>query len=796
MSVHFLLFSMGVIAVSFFSQLPPAIFLLVLAPLLFLSQCYQRFLPFTTFMLGIGWGIYSGHTIIDSQLDDELVGKDLQILGVITDLPEHTDARLRFNVSIRAAMTADGKPLELSEFPAKVQLSWYPAYSKTKNAAPPIPGVGQIWQLHVRLKRPRGFANPAGFDYQAWLLRQSVGATGYVLDRPDNIQQQEFSISRGWREWIDHQRQLLQQWIVKENNSTERGILIALLIGDSSYVEKAQWDRMQQTGTSHLIAISGLHVGFLALFGFYLGLGIGKCVQLFWRACPALIIAWLTAIACASFYSALAGFNIPTVRTLIMLGLFYLACLLQRSIRMGDIFCCALVIVLIIDPLAAYDMGFWLSFGAVALLLFYFSGRRVHKPVADDWQRFSISSMLSGFVRSQWVMFIGLLVPLSILVHSVSLVAPIANAIAIPLITFFVVPLLLMSAAFQNLIPVASDFLLNAAAVALELLKIILEKSLALAGDYASPIVSVTPGLAILIGCSCLILLMPNGLLPKVLGWGGIFLGVTLAYAVPTPNIPALKLTVLDVGQGTAAVVQVNNKTLVYDTGPQFTPSFDAGGAILAPYLFSQGISRVDTLVVSHQDSDHAGGLNSFLEKVNIHKLLLGDKATSIDPSYIIQPESCHEQTPWVWDDVSFEFLSFPISGYTSNNNKSCVLLIHYGDQTILLPGDIETRVENWLLNENKIPANLSVLLAAHHGSRTSSSARFVNLTKPGVVIYSAGYRSQHGHPHPLVRKRFQNIGSRELTTAESGALVLVWYPNSAPLIYESRKIQRRYWFD
>lgn len=797
MSVHFLLFSIGVIAVSFFAELPPLFFLLILAPIFAVTYRYRQFLPFTTLVLGLGWGIYSGHDITNSQLREELVGDDLKIIGVVTDLPEQTDARVRFNFSVRNVRTLDGESLALPEFPSKVQLSWYPAYSKANNIAIPSLRVGELWQLHVRLKRPRGFANPAGFDYQAWLLRQGVGATGYVLNNSENIIQQQVSTTHGWRDWIDRQRQLLQQWILEKNYSTERGILIALLIGDSAYVEKSQWSRMQQTGTSHLIAISGLHVGFLALFGFYLGLAIGKCIQIFWRACPALVMGWLTAIVCASFYSALAGFNIPTVRTLIMLGLFYLACLLQRSIRIGDIFCCALAMVLVIDPLAAYDMGFWLSFGAVALLLFYFSGRRVYKPVADDWQRFPVSNMLVSFVRSQWVMFIGLLIPLAVLVHSVSLVAPVANAIAIPLITFFVVPLLLISAALQNLIPVASNYLLDAAANGLECLKIILEKTLLFVGDYASPIVSVTPGLTLVIGTGCLILLMPRGLVPKALGWCGVFIGAVFAYVVPAPNVPPLKLTVLDVGQGTAAVVQVNNKTLVYDTGPKFTASFDAGGAILAPYLFSQGITQIDTLVVSHNDSDHAGGLTGFMEKINTQKLLLGDEATPVDATQRIQTENCHQQTPWTWGDVSFEFLPLSVSRYTSDNNKSCVLLIRYGDQTILLPGDIETRAENQLLGNNKIPRNLDVLIAAHHGSRTSSSVRFVNITKPGIVIYSAGYRSQHGHPHPRVRERFQRVGSREFTTAESGALSLEWYSsNSAPVVHESRKLQRRYWFD
>lgn len=797
MPIRLVLFAIGVITVSFFPRLPPLALLWGLPVAAFLLIRFTRHYWLVAPLLGLGWGIYSGHQLVAMQLDDSLVGTSVKVVGVIADLPDTSDQRLRFNLNVRHLVNQRGEWVESKNFPAKLQLSWYAPQSKNAPIVLPALTVGQAWQLEVRLKRPRGFANPAGFDYQAWLLRQGIGATGYVMNSSENLLLENYVVTINWREWVDRQRQLLQQWILSRSNSSERGILMALLIGDSSDVEKEQWNRMQKTGTSHLIAISGIHVGFLALFGFYLGLLLGKFVQLFWRACPALMLAWLLAILCAGFYSALAGFNIPTVRTLIMLSLFYASCLWQRSLRVGDIFCCALVLVVIIDPLAAYDMGFWLSFGAVALLLFYFSGRRAANVNEKNWQGFSWRTIVAGFLRSQWVMFIGLLIPLSVLVNSVSLVAPVANAIAIPLITFFVVPLLLISAAVQNVLPLTSDFLLATAGSAMEWLKVILQHMLDRAGDYASPIIAFTPAIALLIALGCLVLLLPKGLFPRAIGWCGLVLGSALTFFTAGVNVPELKISILDVGQGTGVVVQVKDKTLVYDTGPKYTESFDAGGAILAPYLYSQAISHVDVLVVSHNDMDHTGGMPSFLEKINVEQIMLGDvNDIRVEPDISSRVVNCHYQQSWQWQEVSFEFLPVTISRNSSDNNKSCVLLIRYQDQTILLPGDIETRVEHQLLAEGKVPAHLTLLLAAHHGSRTSSGAKFVSYTQPQLVVYSAGYRSQHGHPHPQVRRRFQAVNSREFNTAESGALVFEWFKHKPLALIEYRKQFHKYWFE
>jgi competence protein ComEC len=797
MPIKLLLFSFGVIAVSFSPRLPSLWYLILLLPLTAWCCYWQRARYLLALCLGLSWGIYSGHSLCNMQLADELVGRDLTVTGYIQGLPELDGRRQRFNLRVKSAVTAGGESIPAELFPAKLQLSWYSYQRKGAKLDIPSLAIGDEWQVRVRLKRPRGFVNPAGFDYQAWLLRHGIGATGYVVAHRSNRQMLSGEKKFRFDDWINQQRHQLQQWVMAHSESSERGILIALLIGDSALVDKNQWARMQQTGTSHLIAISGMHVGFLAIFGFYVGLWLGKCIQLVWHRCPALMIAWWSAIICASFYSALAGFNIPTVRTLIMLAVFYFACLWRRSINIADIFCLALALVVVLDPLAAFDMGFWLSFGAVALLLIYFSGRLIPKHTAKPWSGYTAANMVVGFIRSQWLMFIGLFVPLSVLVSSVSLVAPIANAIAIPLITFLVVPLLLISAAIRNLFGSASDFLLSGAGWLMELLKSFLEALLVIGGSWSSPVVAFRPELAVLFAlCSC-VLILPKGLFSRALGWSCLLLGALLSFFIEPPNQPDLQLSVLDVGQGSAVVVQVGKHTLVYDVGPKYSDNFDAGGGIVAPYLYSQGVEHVDRLVVSHGDMDHAGGLTGLLEKISVDQLFAGEPQ-KILPAIRDKTatKNCHQVAEWSWQSVRFQFLQFPQLARANANNHSCVLLISYGDQHILLPGDIETSIENQLIRAQQLPEKLTLLLAAHHGSRTSSGVGFVNKMQPEIVVYSAGYRSQHGHPHPQVRQRFQAVGSREMNTAESGAILFEWDHNELQQVREYRQSNRRYWFD
>ena len=795
MLLKFLLFSAGVLLTGSFPALPSLTYLSLFIPLflLILIRRARRFVSYLlVFVLGIAWGVYSGHQILASQLTDGHSGKTFLLTGTISGLPKRESKQIRFWLDVKSLRDQQGNEIQDSK-PDRVQLSWY---FRSQDSMPTLQ-TGDQWQLSVKLHRPRSFVNPAGFDYQLWLLRKGVGATGYVIkgeNRPLPMNDKDFSDA------IEIWRYQLQRWVIQHSDSQHKGILAALLIGDSTEVEKDHWQIMQKTGTNHLIAISGLHVGFLAIVGFYLGLTLGRLLQLVRVPFPAQFFGYIAAMIFAGFYSALAGFNIPTVRTLLMLSIFYWICLQRQDTQFIRIFCLALVLVVIVDPLAAYDMGFWLSFGAVALLLMGFSGRLSLPTALSARQKFR--QIVWDYCRSQWLMLVGLLVPLIIFISSFSLASPIANALAIPVITFMVVPCLLLAAVLDSLIPGWGQGLLNIAAMLLDWLLNFLRALLNLFPFEANPLIDLTPAMMMFLAFCCLLLLLPKGFFSRSVSATFLILSLSLVMTLPKPDQPDLKLLVMDVGQGTAVVVQVKDKTLVYDTGAKFSDNFDAGSGILAPYLRSRAIRQLDILVVSHNDQDHAGGLEGLLANISVGQLLLGQYQPVFQPTRIQQAlyqqanhvNTCHEFPAWSWHQVSFRFITWPLRYRASANNYSCVLEITYLNQIILLPGDLEREVESQLLSNHQLPKNIQLLLAGHHGSQTSSSLEFVKQLRPAEVVYSAGYHNRYGHPHKSVRKRFQSIGANEFNTAEQGALEFSWKNgvNQPVLIY--RDLKRRYW--
>lgn len=785
-----LAFALGVIGASYLPGLPAVylcgLWLAVLWLLPARSWCVYGW----CFGLGLAWGITMGHQLLAGQLDERLEEDRHWVQGWIEDIPHQDDDKIRFVLRLDTKATRDS-----AKIPERLQLSWYQRGQLTPRQLIP----GQYWQFHVKLKRPRGLVNPGGFDYHAWLLRRGFGATGYIAQ----AQQLAAPGAMPLQSRIDSWRWSLQQWVLNNSQSNSRAILVALLIGDSSGMAKSQWQLVQQTGISHLIAISGLHVGFLALVGYCLGLGLGRCLQGLGATTPAQRWAYVCAIVFATGYSALAGFNIPTVRTLIMLSVFYLAALFYRPARLSHIYHWALALVLMIDPLAAFDRGFWLSFGAVALLILAFSGR--YKTAQDKiplrW-RHRLLSQLIIYGRSQWVMFIGLLVPLAWLINSTPLLSPIANFIAIPLITFFVVPCLLLGAALAFLHPGLGNILLSLAAGACDYLIQGLEVLLQQAPAWHNPVLAFSLPAALLLLMATIILLLPQGLLPRWLGYMALSLGLASS-AWPQPTATALQLSVLDVGQGTALVVSTANHHLVFDTGPEYSKDFDGGTGIVLPYLHAQGIRQLDALVISHWDMDHAGGYAGLMAAMSPRHFYWGEPlrtgqntiTQSLNAAAISAPgKNCHQESPWVWDQVEFQFLTRPLNLRDSPNNQSCVLLIRYRDQTILLPGDLESSGEWALLRGDQLPAKLTLLMAAHHGSNSSSNPGFVAYTQPQWVIYSAGYKNQHNHPHPKVQQRFNVRGSHALNTADSGALVFRWNTKGEMEWFAARDRYQRYW--
>lgn len=796
MPLYLVLFSAAVLSVSLFPDLPSLYSLLLLFPILLLLRFFRRLKPILPICLGLTAGIYFGHQYLSHQLLASDSGNEFILYGTVVGLPKQESRQIRFILDVENIKTPDGKNLQ-QNIPDKVQLSWYISPYQT----PPQLQPGENWKLRVKLHRPRSMVNPAGFDYQVWLMRRGVGATGYVLKGDNRVTDDTHRAK--FVNWIDQQRYHLQHWIVNQSDSPQKGILIALLIGDSALVDQKDWLLMQQTGTNHLIAISGLHVGFLAIFGFYVGLLVGRLLQLIAIPWPAQYFAYLGAIGFAAFYSALAGFNIPTVRTLLMISLFYWICLWRRETSIVDVFCLALACVVIIDPLAGYDVGFWLSFGAVSLLILCFSGRKNSKQHRSNHSIGRLQNSLMAFVRSQWIMFVGLMIPLLILTSSFSLIAPLANAIAIPLITFFVVPCLLLAALLENVVPIASSLFLSFSEWGLEHLLLFLQSLLGVAPGKLNPVIALSPAMNLWIGFCCLLMLLPRGFFPRSIIVVALFISLSLHYCLPKPDQPDLRILVLDVGQGTAIVVQVGDKSMVYDTGATFSDNFDAGSGIITPYLRSEGITRVDKLVVSHNDQDHVGGLSGLMETIEVDELLLGQYLPVFSPTEQQQTlyrkaksvQSCHEYPQWQWNQVSFQFIHWPLRKRASANNYSCLLVIDYQGQKILLPGDMEKEIERQLLAANKLPRNIEMLLVGHHGSLSSSTPEFVEFLYPKQVVYSAGFQNRYGHPHRKVRERFQSIHSEEFNTATDGAVEFQWKQGVQLPVFSYRRSYKRYWF-
>lgn len=791
MTVYLILFALGIVSASCLATLPSltACLLLILPlALLFVGsfyypshrafaydlapckhsynrQTYARAL--LALMCGCAWGVLYGYSALSTILPTHLAGQELMVQGQIVDLPRRDVRRQRFTLQVNQAHDLMGKNLS-TEFPKRIQLSWYSQNTPLVS--------GEMWQLRVKLKPPRGFMNPTGFDYEAWLLRNRIGALGYVRNASENRLLVEANTAE-----LTYWRFALQRWLLAHYHGPEAGILLALLVGERSLIDSSQWQTLQQTGTNHLVAISGLHIGFVALMGWLGGKAIGRLGNSVYRRCSPLVVGSVCAILFALFYSALAGFSLPTQRALIMVLVAQYAFIRRRTFRARDGLLLALVLVLMRDPLAAYDMGFWLSFSAVGLLLLAFSGR-----ISATSRHFPGRNIL----YSQWVIFVGLLLPLTLLTNSVALLAPIANVVAIPLVTFIVVPALLVAALVQQLLPVVSEGLLSLAGQGVGFLLGYLEQLLRLADSRLNPNLALHPQALYLAALAWLLIILPRTIPGCWLGYPMLLLALVIPFKVPAQ----LQLTVLDVGQGLAIVVQTPEQLLVYDAGPSYGENFDAGSGVLIPYLHSQGLKQIDVLVLSHNDLDHVGGAPNVIAGMPVQQILWGETQRLDQRLTSVANRSCHGFPAWRSGAVSFQFLRWPKSLHDSPNNASCVLLIEYAGQTILLPGDIDQKIERQLLLQGDIPSALSVLVAAHHGSASSSSAALLAHTLPEHVIFSAGYKNQYRHPSARVLARFSALESQLYNTAEMGAIEFTWQSGATPRILSYRQQRRRYW--
>lgn len=702
------------------------------------------------FCLGVLWAAWSAQSALDQRLPTALEGKDLMVEAEIlsSELLDAGYARLLLR-AVRLEGPIDWRP-------RLIRLGWY--------GSPPPLVAGERWRLQVRLKQPNGLMNPGGFDYERWLFSQGIDAVGYVRE-PETARRldSDWSLNRV-------RDRIAQQIAAHLAGDAAQGVIVALAVGERRWISEAQWEALRITGTAHLVAISGLHVGLVALL-------VGAAVQRLWRLsaaacrlCPARLPAVAAGMVSAVGYALLAGFTLPTQRALVMLLVPAVVLLVRRRIRAWQGFGLALVAVLLWDPLAPLSAGFWLSFGAVGLLLAAGADRR-----QGGWLRRA--------VKAQVVASFGLLSISVLWLQTAAWAAPLANAVAIPVVGFSVVPLTLLGAAGLAVAP--------ALALPLDLaewLMAVVLMGLEWVAAHAPPSEAIaTPGWAVAMAVLAAgVLVLPRG---SGLRWLAVPLLLPVALAAPISSRPdeVLRLTLLDVGQGSAVVLEAGGEVAAYDTGPA-GGGFDAGERVLVPFLRHRGYRELSWLIVSHDDLDHSGGTGALVRSLDIGEVRVGEQMAALGERALCRAgERIH------WREVEFEFL-WPRQPGKGGNEGSCVLRVHAAGASILLTGDIGAVTERLLVREHGAALATDVVIVPHHGSNRSSTAAFVQASTPRYALVSAGYRNRYGFPRPDVIQRYQAVGADVRTTAAEGAIELRVLRDGTLLIDGQRRRHGRYY--
>jgi competence protein ComEC len=717
------------------------------------------------FVLGFVFASGRAHWRLADELPAENEGRDIAVTGVVSGLPQAFERGLRFDFEVEQAEAA---------VPRHISVAWYRGFREEEWHRFREVHPGERWRFTVRLKRPHGNANHAGFDYEGWLFEHGIRAAGYVRSAAPAQRLDEFV----WRfdTAIEAAREKVRdRFQAALPDKPYVGVLVALAVGDQGAIPQEQWQLFSRTGVTHLMSISGLHVTMFASLAYWLA-AFG------WRRVPGLALrlpaqqagvlaGWLAAFA----YCLLAGFGVPAQRTLYMLTVVGLALWLRRTTAPSRVMALALLVVLLRDPWAVLGAGFWLSFGAVGLLFYASSGRIGRSNWLVEWG------------RAQWAVTLGLIPALLALFQQFSLVSPLANAVAIPLVSGVVTPLALLAAVmpFEPLLWLAHWLV----ALLMMLLQWLGALPIAVWQQAAPPAWALLAA-----GCGCLWMLLPAGF---PLRWvGAILLLPAVTYVPPRPGEGELRLRVLDVGQGLAAHVQTASHDLLYDTGPQYSDNADSGRRIVLPYLRALGVHRLDGIVASHRDMDHAGGLASVVEGLPVSWV-----ASSLADDDPLRPNianhlRCAAGQRWEWDGVRFEILHPSPADYgaprTTSNDLSCVLKVSGSSGAVLLAADIEADVEARLATQPGL-LRADILVVPHHGSRSSSSAAFVAAVGARTVVFPVGYRNRFHHPHPDVLARYEATGAVLARTDRDGA-VTVSLDNGGTAVARQREQFRRYW--
>ena len=754
-------------------------------------------------VIGFFWAAWMAQRVLAPQLAVADEGRDFTLIGTIDNLPYSFDQGVRFNFAVERVLNGARNAV-----PPHISLGWYAGFRDQVTEVGDVQ-PGERWQLTVRLQRPHGNANPYGFDYEVWLLEQGLRATGYVRPAQSNRRLDGFVFSAG--NVIEHTRALLRARIQAAlPDKPYAGVIVALVVGDQRGIDQSDWSVFNRTGIGHLISISGLHItmvaGLFALAAFNLWRH-----SFFTRAqlpllLPAQKVAALVGAAVALFYVLLAGFGVPAQRTLYMLMVVAAALWSNRIAGVTQVLCSALGVVVLIDPWAVLWPGFWLSFGAVATILYATVGRVALRPArppraannghvtpgADGPSRSGrLWQALHAGVHTQYAVTFGL-VPLTMLLFAqVSVVSPLANAVAIPLISLVVTPLALAGSMLPA--PLAAP-VLGLAHLLVEWLAVCLQWFSGLRyAVWSAP----TPPFWLFCWATCgtIWLLAPRGWPVR---WLGLATWIPLLAAEPSHPAPGrMTVTVFDVGQGMALLIETSHHRLLYDTGPAYAPASNAGNRVILPYLKARGIGALDGVIVTHSDIDHSGGALTVLDGVRVDWVLSSLPMQHPIAGAARQHVHCAAGQRWTWDGVRFEMLHPLPASYADAalkpNARGCTLKITAGGKAMLLAADIEAAQEAALLQRDRAVLRADVLLAPHHGSGTSSTPAFLQAVHPRTAVFQVGYRNRYHHPKPEVYDRYGQLHIERLRTDQTGALMLDFGDTIDIAAY--RRAHARYWY-
>jgi competence protein ComEC len=761
-----LAFLSGIMLLQNFSILPHLVwaYILIVFSMLFivLSQSQRSFFKLSAFfILGFAWCIIYAHCQSAWVLPGYLEGKTIKITGWIVSIPEADEDRTSFLFSLDQ-IQSEQATIKLHGL---VHLSWRAPKQKLI--------AGDEWQLTVRLKKIHGMSNPGGFDFEAWSLQQGIRATGYIYHDDVKLLKSH---------WYDYPILRVRQFIYARlcdvlPKSNTSAWIPGLALGIREGISSDNWQILRKTGTNHLMAIAGLHIGFMCSL-------IYTIFNWSWRQIPKLSLTMpaqhaggIAAILMALIYSALAGFSLPTQRACFMLVIFFVIALLRRHRMTWHTWGLTLFVVLLMNPLNVLTTSFWLSFGAVAFIIYGMSGRLA--PTGLWWK----------YGRIQWILTLGL-IPLSIwFFQECSFVSFIANTIAIPWVGLLIVPLILLGCLVLLFSIKTGGLILSFADQLLSLLWQVLTYLSHL--TWASWFHAVPNIYLFMLACAgMVVLLLPAGFPGRWLGLFGL-----LPFFIYKPLAPALGeawITLLDVGQGLSAVIQTKQHILVFDTGSHLNDHFDMGESVVLPFLHTLHVHYIDMMVISHRDNDHSGGAKSIIAGLPVLAIKTSSPKlfSNMNASYCLQ----HER--WQWDDVYFSFLYPTVDFLGRNNNSSCVLKIATKDHQLLLPGDIEKTAEKYLVTETANELSADILVAPHHGSKTSAMNDFIQAVHPKIVLFPVGYRNQYHFPNQVVVNQYKELGAKNYDSVTGGAIQIKLTQNPALMPKLYRVSHEHYWND